>query len=275
MRGVKHYPERGGTAQMSTVTKALGLLEYFSKSRPEIGLSNFTQLTNFDKGTVFRYLTALRDQGFLDQNPLTKAYRLGPAFIRLAAVREITVPLVSLVAPIVDRLAEDTHELVHAALPQMKGMSTLHYLDGGHGGIRVGFNGAGLLPFHATSSGIAMLAFGHPDLFKNVISGEFEKFTDQTSVQANDLTQRIEYVRSSGFAAANQWFEADVCSVALPFFDGKGIALGTISIATPASRMSDDARTSLVHTLVHACTALTSTLGGQVPAYVSSMWAHL
>lgn len=260
---------------MSTVTKALGLLEYFSKSRPEIGLSDFTQLTKFDKGTVFRYLTALRDQGFLDQNPLTKAYRLGPAFIRLAAVREITVPLVSLVAPVVDRLAETTHELVHAALPQMKGMSTLHYLDGGHGGIRVGFDGADLLPFHATSSGIAMLAFGHPDLFKNAVSGEFVKFTNQTSIQVEDLTQRVEQVRNEGFAASNQWFEADVCSVALPFFDGKGIALGTISIATPSSRMNDDARADLVHTLVPACTTLTTTLGGRVPTSVSSIWAHL
>ena len=111
---------------MSTIEKALMLLEHFSSNRPEIGLTEFKTRTSIDKGTLHRHLTALKNSGFLEQNYLTKAYRLGPAVIRLAAVRENTVPIVKTVQYYVDRIADNIHELVHAALPQKNGMSAIY-----------------------------------------------------------------------------------------------------------------------------------------------------
>ena len=50
-----------GRRIMSTIEKALGLLDYFSEDTPEIGLSDFKTLTKYDKGTTHRYLSALRE----------------------------------------------------------------------------------------------------------------------------------------------------------------------------------------------------------------------
>ena len=99
---------------MSTIEKALTLLEHFSSNRPEIGLTEFKTITSIDKGTLYRHLTALKNSGFLEQNYLTKRTVLGPAVIRLAAVRENTVPIVKTVQYYVDRIANEIHELVHA-----------------------------------------------------------------------------------------------------------------------------------------------------------------
>ena len=260
---------------MSTVKKALGLLEYFSSGTPEIGLSEFKDLTKFDKGTVYRYLTSLCECGFLEQNLSTKAYRLGPAVIRLAAVREITVPLVNLVAPFMEQLASDTHELVHAAIPQRNAMSTLYVVDGGHSGTRVGFDRAELLPFHATSSGIAMLAFGPQKLLKTTLAKGLKKFTNETSISTQAVDALIIKARAAGYAFANQSFEDEVCSVAVPFFGPSEFAIGTIAIATPASRMSDDMRERSVAQLTEVSTQLTVDLGGKVPANVSNIWSQL
>ena len=74
--GVNMYSKWEKFWAMATIKKALGLLEYFSNSKPEIGLVEFRRFSNFNKGTVHRYLTNLRDQGFLEQNQKSAAAAL-------------------------------------------------------------------------------------------------------------------------------------------------------------------------------------------------------
>ena len=76
---------------MGTITKALELLNLFSRTKPEIGLMEFARLSGRDKATVHRHLTELEENGFVEQHPQTRAYRLGPAILRLTAVREVAL----------------------------------------------------------------------------------------------------------------------------------------------------------------------------------------
>ena len=69
---------------MSTVTKALELLNYFSSETPELGLSEFARAAARDKATVYRHLSALEKSGFIEKNPRTSHYRLGPAVLAQA-----------------------------------------------------------------------------------------------------------------------------------------------------------------------------------------------
>ena len=257
---------------MPTIDKALGLLDHFSSSAPEIGLAKFCKLSGFDKGTVHRYLSTLRNCGYVDQNPLNKAYRLGPAFIRLAAVREQTVPLEKVVAPLLDTLAEQTHELVHAALALRTGMSALYVKDGGQVGTRVGFDEAEILPFHATSSGIAFLAYGPDEYLHSVTKGKLPSFTDLTADTAEKVHSLVSKTRKTGYAYSDQSYEAEVCSVAMPFFDTTGVAIGTVAVATPRSRMK---RNALVKTMAQTSLQLTHNLGGTVQDELSRKWNSL
>jgi hypothetical protein len=77
---------------MSSVIKALDLLSHFSASQPEIGLSQLCRIAKRDKATTYRHLQALEVTGFIEQNSATKHYRLGPAVLQLAEIREATVP---------------------------------------------------------------------------------------------------------------------------------------------------------------------------------------
>ncbi|MFL4468799.1 helix-turn-helix domain-containing protein [Tateyamaria armeniaca] len=98
---------------MSTVAKALGLLDLFSDTHPRLGLSDVQRLTGRDKATVHRHLVALEQVGFLEQDKETRAYRLGPALTRLAGMRSRTVPEVEMVRTVIDALSRTAGELVH------------------------------------------------------------------------------------------------------------------------------------------------------------------
>lgn len=251
---------------MSTVDKALKILDLFEASRPEIGLTDFKNLTGYDKGTVHRYLTSLRDCGFLEQNTVTKAYRLGPAIIRLAQVRENTNPLRNIATRIVKSAALNLGELVHASLPQSDGMSTLCCYDGGTSGTRVGLNEADVLPFHATSSGLVMLAFGPSALLKTVTTGTNTKFTDATLTAPSEVQSAVENVLENGYATASSTYEDDVSSVAAPFFKDGPFAYGTLAVAVPSSRMTPAHQAKIIELLFAETFALTQEIGGKVPA---------
>ncbi|MEL7154013.1 MAG: helix-turn-helix domain-containing protein [Pseudomonadota bacterium] len=143
---------------MSTVDKALGILDLFSESRPSIGLSEVARLLNKDKASVQRYLVALLKRGFLDQDPVSKLYHLGPAMHRLALVREQTYPIEKGVRRVLTKLVEDTGETAHASHIQNGGLSEVAIVETSFKGTRVYIDPSELLPLHASASGLAYLS---------------------------------------------------------------------------------------------------------------------
>jgi len=259
---------------MSTIGKTLGLLEFFSSTTPEIGLSEFARVTGFDKGTLHRHLTSLRDFGFVEQNPSTKAYRLGPAVLRLAAVREKTVPLLKIVQTYIDRLASDIQELVHISVPQANGASALYSRDGGQNGTRVWFEEAEILPYHATSSGLVLLTFGPEELQAQNLKAKFKAFTSNTLVAREKILAQIEDTKARGYARAYGTFENDVHSVAVPFFDTNACAKGSIAVATPSARMTAENQRLFTTKLMQTSQKLSQNLGGQIPPHLSNIWTQ-
>lgn len=261
---------------MGKISKALNLLNYFSEIMPEIGLAEFSRLTGQDKATVHRHLAELESNGFLDQNPYTRKYRLGAAVLRLSAVRERTFPARRIVSQWVDELSLQSDELVHASLiqgyGQGYGMSSLYFRDTGSGGTRVYFSEADILPLHATASGICALAFGPPNLLQHTASKTLDRFTQHTVTDHNELNAMVEKTRRQGYSFTNQTYEAEICSIAAPFFEDRAIAYGTITIAVPASRMNDDSRMRFVTLLWNAATAISAELGGAIPEDLKQVW---
>ena len=140
------------------VKRALSRLDLFSESCPEVGLSDAARLSGHDKATVHRLLNTLREAELVEQDEGSKMYRLGAAVLRLARVREKTVPLVSVVQPLLDRLTAVTGETSHFALYSANAMVVIA------SGVsprpnHVSLRSSERLPMNATASGQAFLAF--------------------------------------------------------------------------------------------------------------------
>jgi IclR family acetate operon transcriptional repressor len=257
---------------MGTISKALKLLNEFSSSRPEIGLSEFKQISNQDKATVYRHLSELEANGFVEQNPYTKNYRLGPAVLRLAAVRERTFPARAAVSTWVDALSRQLGELVHVSLYQGDSMSPLYHADIQIHGTRVYFDEAELLPLHATSAGLAMLAFGPDDLLEKVLASPLEDYSGMTITDPAALVEAVVRARKDGFAVSNQGFEKEVYSLAMPIF-GKNLEMvGTLSVALPVSRMNEEMRKNIISGLRSGSANVSDALGGVIPDQLIKVW---
>ncbi|TNF59805.1 MAG: IclR family transcriptional regulator [Rhodobacteraceae bacterium] len=251
---------------MGTVSKALSLLGYFSQTRPEIGLSDLARLSGMNKATVYRMMSELVEQGFAEQTFQGKSYRLGPEVLRLAALREAAVPLLSVAREMLARLSEATGETAHMSILQGARLNALaHHYSARHG-TRVTMEDAEVLSFHGTASGLAVLAFSDAAFVDGVLALPLVAHTAQTETRPEAIRARIAEVRRSGLAESVGGFEADVHSLAAPVFDAQGRPLGALAVAAPVGRMTPDQWACAAHDL-RACAAdLTRRVGGFAPA---------
>lgn len=258
---------------MGTITKALDLLNFFSRTTPEIGLNEFARLAGREKTTVHRHLVELEQNGFVERHPATRAYRLGPAILRLTGVREATHPVRSVLRPIVEQLAARVGELCHASLLQGHVLSPVYHADPQAHGTQVHFDEAELLPLHATSSGLAVLAFSAPEFVDSVLAGPLTAFTGRTITDPATLRRLLQEVRAKGFCTLDQAFDGEVSSLAAPIFGPDADVIGAISVAVPSVRVAPDKMAAIHRALCASVRQATTTAGGSLPPAHADRWA--
>ncbi|WP_136659382.1 IclR family transcriptional regulator [Nitratireductor sp. XY-223] len=259
---------------MGTISNALSLLNHYSETRAEIGLAEFKQLSGRDKATTYRYLTELVDFGLLEQDPVSRHYRLGPAVLRLANVRESVFPLRNAIQAIIDRLSEATSETAHASLMQGLTLSTLAKRESPKHAARVSFSQSQIIPLHATASGLAILATSDDKLLEQVIKGTPERYTVFTHADEAALRDAVAKAAQSGFGISDQGYEEEVYGIAVPFFDEHACAIGTVAVACPTSRVSPELTELVKRELIVAGRASTKTRGGTIPAKLEEAWSR-
>ena len=259
---------------MGTISNALSLLNFFSEARSEIGLAEFKTLSGRDKATTYRYLSELVDFGLLEQDRVSRNYRLGPAVLRLANVRESVFPLRDSIQATTERLCEATSETAHVSLLQSQVLSTLAKKESPRHAARVSFSESQIIPLHATASGIAVLAFSEPELLERICAAPLTRHTPHTHADAQTLRHAVEEAAKCGFGISDQGYEEEVYGIAVPFFNAREAVIGTVAVACPTSRVSAELTELIKGELIVAGREITKTRGGSIPARLEDAWLN-
>jgi IclR family transcriptional regulator, acetate operon repressor len=222
---------------MRTVRKALNLLDVFSETASEFGLSELARNVGYDKATTQRMLAALTDHGMLEQHPQTKKYRLGAELLRLARVREATFPISEIVEPTLKKLAQQTGETAHFSLASGSHLATLGIADSPRAN-RINIEKGERLPLHCTGSGIAFLAFSPDSLVNEILNQPLEAPSDKTVTDPKRIRQYIAAAKKTAIGTIDEGYEAEVVGYGAPIFDWTGFASGAVAVALPSSRNS-------------------------------------
>jgi DNA-binding IclR family transcriptional regulator len=244
----------GAANRMGTVGKALDLLDLFTRAEPQLGLSQLARASGVNKATCHRLLTELESRGLVEQTGPAREYRLGPAVLRLASLREATVPTRDAAMPVLRRLAEATGETAHLSHLVAGKLQTLAFAYASRPGVKVMMEDADLLPFHATASGAAVLAH-LPDPEPQITAAP----------DPETLRTRIDAARANGYAETLSTFEKDVHSLAIPLFDATGTCTGALAVAAAAPRMTPALHTTIRTELSAAAHKIITLWGGRSP----------
>lgn len=237
-----------------------------------IGLTDFARLAGLNKATCFRLLAELQEHGLVEQVGVAREYRLGPAVLRLANLREAIVPRKAAALPVLRALAEATEETAHLTMIEGEKLGMLAFAYAAAHATRVTMADAEVLPFHATSSGLAVLAFCEAGLRDRILGQTLRRYTPGTETDPAALRARLTQTRAVGIAESNAGYEAEVHSFAAPLFDASGLCIGAVAVAAPSSRMTARLRDVICAELPKYAVEIVRLWGGVLPESLSKAW---
>jgi len=248
---------------MSTVGKAVPLLELFTLAEPEIGLSELARNAGLDKATTRRLLVALINGRLVEQEPRSRRYRLGAGLSRLARIRDAHFPFVRVAAPVARALALETGETVHVSEFSAGALLTVDVALSAKAN-RVNVDVGQVLPLHGTASGIAFLSACDGAAADAYLGGPLDKFTPHTVASREGVMEAVRAAAAHGYSRSAQGYEEGVHSVAAPIFGADGRAIGTLAVASPVSRIDDAVAVRQGEAAVRAAREISAGLGGEV-----------
>ena len=154
----KERPESdtGPAYPIASVNNALLLLLLF-REQPRVRLTDACKYLGVAHSTAHRLLAMLAHHGFVQQEPVTRAYIAGPALVEvgLAVVGSLNVR--EQARPMMEELAAETGETIHLGV--LEG-DQVRYVDAveSERALRVVARTGTLVPAHCTSLGKALLA---------------------------------------------------------------------------------------------------------------------
>jgi DNA-binding IclR family transcriptional regulator len=247
------------------ITRVLDLIEFLSECPEGIPLSEICRQKNLPKGAVHRILAAMKDRGYVEQDVRSEYYRLtlktAAIGFRLLAESKVT----DVCQPILDRLANQSSELVRLAIATGDTLTWTAKAQGASNGLRYDPDMGQPVVLHGTANGRAWLAtMPEESAVKLVLARGFKipaRFN--RCIVSNEKTLRAELsaTRKRGYGLAIEEGVVGTIAVAVPIIVGSEksrAAVATVSIAGPVARIGGQRIKEIVDDLRVAAAELSS-----------------
>ena len=248
---------------LSSVKRALSVLELFSVEQPELSLAEIARHMDVHKSSVLRILATLESSGMVARDGRSGKYRLGLKILELAGQVLSRYDLRSVAAPYMEDLARRAGEIVHLAI---RDGDQIVYLDKkGQGQVlTVATRVGGRHPAYASAMGKVLLAALPPEECSSLIRGKpLPRLTEHTITDPEALAQELARTRAQGFALDNEESFPGISCVAAPIRDRSGRVAAAISLTVPVQRMGAARREELRGLVVETARAISSQSAGE------------
>jgi IclR family transcriptional regulator, pca regulon regulatory protein len=227
-----------------SLERGLAILSSFRSGRPLLGVSDLAREVGLSRSTTHRYIATLAQLGYLQQDPPTRKYRLGPRVLDLGFSAINSMDLRELAAPHLQALSDETGHTVNMAVldgPDIMYIERCRTYRQGQRDIDLNLHIGSRLPAYCTSMGKVLLANLAPDRLKEVLRlTEFHRRGPNTLTTKAELLAELERVREAGIAVNNEELAYGLRSIAAPVFSQNGEAVAAINFAVHRSMVSFD-----------------------------------
>ena len=223
---------------IESVKRAIAILRCFSRSRPELGVTELSREIGVHKSTISRLLSTLEPEGFVNRNPDTGKYRLGVGLLELAGLVIVHTDLQHVARHLLIQLAEQTQETVNlAVLDRNRAVNIALVPSRDRRILNIGWVGRHT-PLHGSSTGKVLLAHLPETEREALLQEPLERFTEYTITDPQALRDELSVARARGFATGFEELEVGLNAVGAPIRDHTGNVIAAVSTAGPTYRLS-------------------------------------
>lgn len=224
---------------MQSLRAGLRILNEFSHVSRELTVTELATRLAMSKSQVSRMLTAFREEGWVTQNPATRAFSIGISAYA-AGTRFINS----------NRLTREALPILRAVVDRCGFTCTLSVLDGAKPLYLLGIDGpisadfaarvGTYFPAHATAPGKSLAAFADEAVRLEILRAEMVRLTSETITEAAELRAELRVVREVGYAVSRGERTAGIGSVAVPVFEAANHCVAALGIAYPRSLVPEE-----------------------------------
>jgi IclR family KDG regulon transcriptional repressor len=226
--------------KIQSVSHAFDILESFTRTEDELGVTELAKRLSLHKNNVFRLLATLEHRGYIEQNIATENYRLGPKTLQLGSIFIEQRECRRQARPILEELAAASGETTVVAV--LRGNKVI-YMDSVETDrtVRAVSRIGAIFPAHCTAVGKVMLAhLSATDIERLYPEQTLMTLTDKSIKTRDSLSAELNQITEKGYAVENEEAEADVRGIAVAVRDFSKKTVAAIGIVAPASRMTDE-----------------------------------
>ena len=215
---------------IKSVLKAMAVIELLSEHE-ELGITEIAKHLGLDKSAAYRILTTLKQKNFVFSNPRNQKYRNGGKFYVIGQSVLKHRHFNPLLEAELNRLAEETGEVVNFAVPDgidILVLAARESEDWMNPTARVGQR----RPMYCSSLGKAILAHYQPEQAR-ALSERFvyEAYTEHTLTGPAALLRDLALTRERGYAVDDRESHKDLYCVGIPLLNSYGDPLGAVSVS--------------------------------------------
>jgi len=222
------------------------LIEFLAEEPRAYRLGVISERLGLQKGAAHRLLAALCGMGWVEQEPETGFYRLT---LRLAVMGQrvlLATRIPDLTRPILQKLAEESQELVRLAIVEGERLSWVAFVQGRRTGLIYQPEMIGRTPLTVTSHGKAYLSTLPPEDAMRIVCEEGfpppGRYGPRAIQSIEAFAAAIDETRARGWGMSYEEGERGIAAIAAPIrpFGPDTPAVATCSVAGPLMRFGAD-----------------------------------
>jgi len=237
---------------VTSVLRALQLLECFSHEQPELSLAEFSRLSGLSKTTVHRLLATLEHAGWIERLPGGE-YRLTLKAFEIGTVVTDAIDLRAEAAPALAELVAEFGETAFLSIVDGGRCVCLERLDGNQPIKILALDVGKSLPLSVGGAPMALLAFNEETLLPKVLASGLPRLTERSVTSEAELRERLAEIRWQGYAMSEEDVTEGICAIGVPILDGEGKAVAAISLAGLAERFKSPRRERMAQRAIEVC----------------------
>lgn len=219
------------------VRKALRLLVLLGEAPHGITLSELARRAGYPVSTTHRLLKSIAQEDFavLDEerrwNLGLRLFELGQRVLHARGFTEVATP-------VLERVSQQTGEPTLMSVLDGHDQLYVHYIEGTQQ-IQITGEPGQRGPLHCTSMGKCLIAFAPPAQREQLLAElDLPQLGPKTITERDRFVEEIEQTRRDGYAVADEEHESGILAIGVPVLNPSGVAVASLSTATPAFRSS-------------------------------------
>lgn len=209
-----------------SLIRGLKILESYTSSKQSWGVRELGRTLDINAATTYRLIATLADRGYLEQNPDTQKYHLGPKVVQLAANYSMQNSLIEISLRIFAKYESQFPYNFYVGVMSPDDVTYIVVYES-RGPLKITTEAGQSVSLYSSALGRLLLSKESDEFIEELLARKpIERITPLTVTNQKELMKQIRQIRKAGYAVNRGEIYEEIAAVATPItgFDGSIVA---------------------------------------------------